>query len=476
MWKGATPFLLLVALWNTRALAQDTQAAQDDELDLIPQAIQQQPADSNKPAPRREINAGSRIYLDNAFSATSLRSASAVPAPGPPPFDWQERVFLDVRKEWRLASSLMFTYSGRTNLRTESDWSFPTHENLTNDLREMYVGWKPWDRTYLDLGRINLKSGVALGYNPTDFFRTRAVVEPLSADPTVLREDRLGTVMLRAQQLFGGGSITAAFAPKLYAPSAIYTDINLPTIDPMLDRTNARNRFLVKSSLNIGDRFSPEILLYHEGSRTRLGTNLAESFGQKWVAYLEWSGGRRASLIDDALRYGRETGTLPLHAPSAIAESSHESFQNELAIGASYTTEHRITFNLEYHLNQAGFTRADWRNWFAAGSARPIASPVAGELWYLRDYALDQQEPISRHSVFLRADWVDAFVPKLELTGFVNADAYDGSGLLQISADYYLSDHWTVGGLIGTHFGAARSDFGSLAESANFMVKVARYL
>ena len=384
-------------------------------------------------------------------------------------------MFLDVRKEWRLAGPLTLTYSGRVNFRAEDDLSFPAHENLINDLREAYLGWQPWDRTYVDLGRINLKSGVALGYNPTDFFRTRAVVEPLSADPTVLREDRSGTLMLRVQQLLEGGSFTAAFAPKLYEPSAIYTNINLPSIDPMLDRTNARNRFLAKNSLNMGDRFSPELLLYHEGSWTRMGTNLAESFGQKSVAYLEWSGGRRASLIDDALRYGRDTSTLPLHAPSWIPENSHESFQNDLAIGASYTTETRITFNLEYHFNQAGFTRADWRNWFAAGYAHSVASPVADELWYLRGYALDQQDPISRHSVFLRADWVDAFIPKLELTGFVNADTYDGSGLLQISADYYLSDHWTVGGLIATNFGPARSDFGSLAEGANFLFKVARY-
>jgi hypothetical protein len=93
----------------------------------------------------------------------------------------------------------------------------------------------------------------------------------------------------------------------------------------------------------------------------------------------------------------------------------------------------------------------------------------------LRDYALDQQEPISRHSIFLRADWTDAFVPKLELTGFVTTDVYDGSGLLQLTANYYLSDTWTVGGLIMTNFGATRSDFGSLPQAANFLFKVARY-
>ncbi len=67
-----------------------------------------------------------------------------------------------------------------------------------NDFREGYLSWEALDRTYLDAGRINLKSGVAVGFNPTDFFKTRAVVEPLSVDPTVLREDRLGTVMVSA--------------------------------------------------------------------------------------------------------------------------------------------------------------------------------------------------------------------------------------------------------------------------------------
>jgi hypothetical protein len=47
--------------------------------------------------------------------------------------------------------------------------------------------------------------------------------------------------------------------------------------------------------------------------------------------------------------------------------------------------------------------------------------------------------------------------------------------LLQISADYYLSDHWTVGGLIANNFGRPRSDFGSLTDAANFLFKVARY-
>lgn len=449
-------------------------AAQDPDLDLIPQAAQQTAA-AHSPAVGAPT-ANKRLYVEDAFSASSQRGGLLVPAPGPPPYDWQERVFFDVSKEWRLSDRLGLTYSGRLNLRFENDLDFPTHENVINDLRELYLAWQPWERTYLDFGRINLKSGVALGYNPTDYFRTRAVVEPLSADPTVLREDRLGTLMVRVQQLWQNGSLTAAYAPKLYSPSPIYSNLNLPSFDPMLDRTNAHDRFLAKASVNLSSDFSPEALLYEENGQTRVGSNFALEFGQKIVSYLEWSGGRRASLVDEAVRYGRETGTLPPDAPFLPPTGTAERFQNELAVGASYTTESRITFNLEYHLDQSSFSAGDWRNWFALGRGHSAAGPIAAELWYVRGYAQDQQDPISRHSLFLRADWVDAFVPNLELTGFVNTDLCDGSGLFQLTADYYLSDHWTVGGLVATNFGKGRSDFGSLPQAASFLLKVARYL
>ena len=475
MRKRVGTFLLYASLWSLAATAaEEVTADQDPDLDLIPQAAQQpKPA---KSSPANPAGASQRIYIEDAFSASSERGGLIVPAPGPPPYNWQERLLLDVRKEWSLADSLGLAYSGRLNLRAENDISFPTHENVINDLRELYLGWHPSDTTFVDWGRINLKSGVAFGYNPTDYFRTRAVVEPLSADPTVLREDRLGTLMLRVQQLVQNGSLTAAFAPRLYAPSPIYTNLDLPSFDPMLDRTNAHDRFLVKGSVSLANNVSPEWLLYEENGRTRMGTNLALAFGQKTIGYLEWSGGRRDSLIDEALRYGRQTGTVPADAPSVLPQSSNPAFQNELAVGASYTTENRITFNLEYHLDQAGFTQRDWRNWFAAGRGHSAYSPSAEQLWYIRSYALDQQDPLPRHSLFARADWVDAFVPKLELTAFVNTDLYDGSGLLQVTADYYLSDIWTVGALATTNFGRAHSDFGSLPQAASFLVKVARYL
>ncbi len=446
---------------------------ENKDLDLIPQAAPAPPAVA--PTPAAATRTG-KLYLENVFTQSWVQGGLLVPIPPPAPSPWEERLLLDAREEWHLAGNLALVYSGRLNLRAEDGLNFPSHENVTNDLREAYASWEPFDRAFLDAGRINLKSGVAVGSNPTDFFKTRAVVEPLSVDPVVLREDRLGTLMLRGQRIWVGGSVTAAYAPAVASRSRIYTDSDLHSFDPMFDRTNAQDRFLLKSSLDIDRRFSPELLAYHDDERTRWGLNLTESVGPSVVAYAEWSGGRRAGLISEALGFGRATGTLPPAAPAVLPQGPQQHFRNELAAGASYSpTETKITFNLEYHLNEAAFSRRDWDNWFRAGTGSKSASPVAGQLWYIRDYALDQQEPLSRDSVFLRFDWVDAFVPKLEMTGFVDTDLLDGSARAQLTADYYLSDHWTVGGQLLVESGSRHSDYGSLPQAGSVLLKVARY-
>lgn len=457
-------------------LALGTEAALADEnsdLDLIPPAATQPQRPAAAASPGGAPN--QRIYLEDAFTATARRGDLLVPFPPPKPALWQERVFADARKEWTLDDRLNFTLSDRFNLRAQDNLDVPTHENAINDFREAYLSWEALDRTYLDAGRINLKSGVAVGYNPTDFFKTRAVVDPLSVDPTVLREDRLGTAMGLGERIWQGGTLTVAVAPKLREPTPVYNDTDLRSFDPSLDRTNAHDRFLLKGSADLADDVAPELLVYHEGNRTSFGTNITESIGQKTVVYAEWAGGRRPSLIDEALRYGHQTGTLPPTASSPLPEESSRQFQNQLSIGGSYTTESKITFNLEYHFNQAGFSRRDWNNWFRAGSVSTASAATTKQLWYIRSYAAEQQDPLSEHSLFLRADWVDAFVPRLELTGFINTDLYDGSSLVQATANYYLSDAWTIGALVTADPGRAHSDFGSLPQAASVLFSLARY-
>jgi hypothetical protein len=456
----------------TLALAGAAVAADENkDLDLIPKSSSSTPREeAASPATR----GNQRVFLENALTLTTPRADLLVPSPPPLPPSWDERLFADARLEYPLAPNALVVYSGRLNLVLQDDLGFPNRGNVNHDLRELYASVEPWARAYLDAGRINVKSGVALGFNPTDYFKARAVIDPLTADPSALREDRLGTLMLRAQRVGETGSVSAVYAPRVTDPSPVGQD-PYRGFNPLFGRTNGTNRWLVKASQRLSDELSPEALAYHDGSQWKFGANVTTSVGQSTVAYLEWSGGRRLGIIDEALAFGRETGTIPPLAPSVITQGGEEHFQSQVAVGASYTTESKITFNLEYHYNQAGFSRSDWDRWFALGEGQPESSPIARELWYIRSYANDRQEPLQRHGLFVRMDWVDFMVPKLELTGFVLADARDGSTLLQLEADYARTDLWTFGVLAGGTTGGRRSNFGSLPRGNSILLKAVRY-
>jgi len=457
----ARDLLLLGLAWSATVVAQS-----DGDLALIP-------PDSQSPPKASRSGSGQNIHLENALTGVSLRND--LPVPAQPSYDWQERLLLDTRDTWEVGRITRLTFSDRLNLRDESDLSFPAEESIVNDLREAYAEWHLADQTYLAFGRINLKSGIALGYNPTDYFKSRTVSEPLSADPTVLREDRLGTVMLRLQHIGRRGSFTLAFAPRLQRASPIYPNTELPSFNPLLGRTNSDNRFLLKSSVDLTSGLSPELLIYHDTRGTQVGLNLSMTLGQSVVAYVEESVARRRDLIAQALDFGRATGALPTGAPDEPPPSPGASHKNELAVGAAYTTPGRITWNFEYHLNQAGFTSQDWNRWFTIGGAPAAPAALASELWYIRGYALDQQEQSTEQAAFVRADWTDAFGLNLELSGFVNVDLRDGSGQAQGEADYYLSDTWTLGVLAAGDFGSAKSDFGSLPAACSILLSLRRY-
>jgi len=443
---------------------------ENDDLDKIPN-----PQSSGDAEHTQSGTGNQRLYVENAFTGSTGRSTLLVPVPQSTASTWQVRVFVDVRREWRAGRRLTLTFSDRLNVRAENDLAFPTQQNVTNDWREGFFSWEIFDSTYVDGGRINLKSGAALGFNPTDFFKTRAVVEPLSSDPSVLREDRLGTLMLRAQRIWTGGAMTVAFAPAVSQISPIYSDSNLPSVGPSFDRTNARARLLVKGSINVAADFTPELFVYHEGDRTRFGLNITRGIGQNVVAYAEWSGGAEPSVVDDALAYGRDTRVLPVGVPSVLPDDSASTFREDLSVGGSLSTKAKLTLNVEYHFHQAGFDKRDWDRWFMVGEGATSASLPARELWFIRSFALDRQDPLTRHSLFARADWVDAFIRHLELTGFVNMDLYDGSSLAQLTADYFASSKWTVGVQASVNVGGAGSEFGSLPQRGSMLFKLARY-
>lgn len=446
--------------WLLTALA----AAPGDDVDLIPPEVTvAEPAapQADEGAPFR-----ARWFAEDAPGAST--EARGVPVPAPPSLEsrWQNRASLDASLSWRPAKPIALTLSGRLDVFAQDGKSFISADTVRADLRELYATWQPIRGLYLEAGRINVREGVALGFNPTDFFKTRTLVDQSSLDPSVVRRNRLGTVMVRAQAIGAGVSVSAAVAPKLASqPPLIESD---PIgVDPHLGAMNGAWRAEAALGFEVAD-LSPQLLGYLEQGRSKVGFHASRPIGGAVIAYLEWAGGPEQSLATRAAAFGKLTGTLPQNALIVPPDSGATSFRNDAAAGFSWTIAATLTLNAEYHFHQGGFTHTDWSYWFSHPAE-------ANQLWYVRGYANDQQEPLSQHQLFARVAWPRFLSPDFEVDGFAFVSLIDGSVLSQLSLSDYLSKDWTLAAFISGNFGAPRSERGSFPQAASLILQITRY-
>jgi len=368
-----------------------------------------------------ESSSNWRVFAEAAVRR-STRQGTGAPQHG-------ERLSFDVRYDGSFAAGWRAVLADRLDISWPGDVAGETH---VNTLKEAYLSWQAAPDRLADLGRINARHGVAMGYNPTDYFRAGALRSVVSLDPASLRENRLGSVMLRGQQLWDGGSVTALYSPKL----ADQPSTGAYSLD--LGATNRRDRWLATFSQKISEQFSPQFLLSGgAGQSAQLGFNLALLLNQATVAYAEWSGGRAASLLAQAL-----------------ARPDDAAFRSRLSTGLTYTTASNVSLTLEYEYNGAALDRDGW-NELRRGS------PAAYGAY--RSFAAKLQEPVTRENLFFHATWTDAMVRHLDLTAMLRYNVADHSRLRWFEARY----HWTHVDLAlqaQLNDGPPSSDFGALPE------------
>jgi hypothetical protein len=263
-------------------------------------------------------------------------------------------------------------------------------------IREAFVTWNATPVTGFDAGRVNQRLGAATGYNPTDFFRAGAVDLDVSPDPESRRTNRLGTVGVRAQHLWDSGSAQLLLSPRL----ASYSAPGNPYASSDLQRTNGVNRWMFVGSQRVSAAVQPQLVVYGEQGQTpQVGVNLSVTPASSVVAYAEWAGGRRSSLL------GAATG------------ADDRAFRASSAIGATWTTPLDLSFTAEFQSNGAGATPASWRDAQTGdpqGWSRAVQTGVAA------------QDLPTRHGAFFMAIWRNVGVRRLDLAGFVQAD--EGGG------------------------------------------------
>ncbi|MGZ5765532.1 MAG: hypothetical protein ACXWHZ_19735 [Usitatibacter sp.] len=357
------------------------------------------------------------------------------------PDAWVDRLSFDATYDSTLAPGWRAVFSDRIDARWRD--AAARQENV-NTLREAYVSWQPRPDALADAGRINLRYGVAYGYNPTDFFRAGAVRSVVSIDPASARENRLGSVMARAQALWTQGAVTALFSPRL---------ARQPTDDGWsadFGATNHRERWQLAASQRIAEDLAPQWIVHGEAGRSpQAGLNLSMLVNDATVAYVEASAGRSQSLVAQALMRPED-----------------EAFRARLSFGATYTLPSKLTLTLEYEHNGAAPDAAQW-------DALRRGSPL--DYGRYRAFVSDQQETATRGRVFFRAAWQDALVNHFDLTSNDFHNPIDGSRQYGIEARYHWK-HVDAAVQWQLRTGAQRTEFGGIGTLHSWQALVTWFL
>lgn len=317
----------------------------------------------------------------------------------------QYRASLDLRWSGKLAPGWKAALSDRLDALNPAE---PGKDPALNSLREAYVTWSDeaskWE---VDLGRIDLRYGPGYGYNPTDFFRDGSLRAFTTANPLALRENRMGSVIVRGQRLWTGGSAAILWSPKLAddpSPEALSLD---------LGSTNSRGRGLLVVGVQPSERFNAQFLLYKDRDlRAQPGLTGTALLSRSWVAHGEWSAGREPTLAD-----------------RAWGIRDHEVSGQRFAGGLTFTTATQLSLTVEYQANGFALSKAQWD---AAAAANPALLAA-----YLRE-AQRRQELPSRRGWFVFANQRDLGIKKLDLTAFVQINPADDSHVAWLELRY----HW----------------------------------
>ena len=368
-----------------------------------------------------------KIFVEGALGSTSQRYQLGSRDFG--------RVSLDFSHTARLAPGWRAVVSDRV------DSIHPAAGGLdatVNSLREAYISWQPEGATtLLEFGRINLRYGPAYGYNPTDFFRDGSVRVLTTADPFALRENRLGSVMLRGQRLWDGGSLSVAFSPELdNTPSRRGWGLDLGS-------TNNRDRVLVALGTQFSQTASSQVLLYKQaGLPPALGANLTALVSDAATVHLEFSRGREPSLLGRA---------LAIPGTSAV--------RNRFVAGGTYTTVSKLSLTAEYQYNGFGLGRT---------GRVALAANTPAHLAYLGE-ALRLQELSSREAYLIYVTQKGVGLKNLDLAAYIRFNSGDNSRLAWLE----LRHHWPSFDLtfqLQQNMGRSSSEFGVLPERRTLQV------
>ncbi|WP_299963912.1 hypothetical protein [uncultured Roseobacter sp.] len=351
------------------------------------------------------------------------------------------------------SANLIFNLRARATTSDNDDFAFEDDVNF--DVQELAVNFAFPGGSNLQIGRTNIRNGVALGFNPTDWFRDDSLVLTGSAAPADRRRERLGVFALTGSTSIGSTLLQAGIRPEIKAGSnSIWAGAD--NVGLQLNRTNASDAAFVKITPNLGENLSLTANALVLDGDPGLGFELSGTIGNSLVLYSEVMAQRRLPLAAEALSDG--SGSAGFR--EGIGADAGRKTQVQAVIGANWALPEaivgaeQVSLVLEYHRNTGGLSGSE------IDALADAAGPDLAAAGTLFDLANRRQEPLAEEQLFSSLTWTDA-IGDSDLSFLAFLVPEDGSGLAQVSLDIPINDTATLALRGIEFFGSDASVYGS---------------
>ncbi|UWQ09721.1 hypothetical protein [Aliiroseovarius crassostreae] len=356
------------------------------------------------------------------------------------------------------------------NLRARADWTegqrFQFGDDFNIDVQELALSVAFNDQTSLRLGRINLRNGVAIGFNPTDWFRDNSLVLSGSAAAADRRNERLGVVAVTGTTSIGRTLVQVGYRPKITAGrDSIWSDKD--TIGLGLDRTNATEAAFVKITPDFGTNLSVTANALLLDGEPGFGVEVSGTLGDNLVLYAEAMGQRRQSLASEALANG--VGSASFRA--GLGADAGKNWYGQSAVGLNWALPQKwvgardISLTFEHHYSGAGLSGAQIETLAAASGPDGTAAAALYQL------ANRRQDPLARQQLFARLAWNDIW-SDADLSLLAYYVPADDSGLGQVALDVPITQAATLNLRAMHAFGDKMSVYGASPNKTSVQAAV----
>lgn len=350
--------------------------------------------------------------------------------------------------------------------QNEAKYAYDMRVIIDNDvqtfnIKDLYYKTNKNEKYFLELGRINIKEGVARGYNPTDYFKGSTAFT-LSNDPKDKKDNRLGSVLLQGTAILDNITLKVLYSPKISTDDGSIWG-NKKYFGLHLDETNDVDR----TSLYLGytgyENTSIYWLLHYNEDGLNLGFNLSH-IDDRSIWYVESS---VKNVSNDASELIKTLNISPI-----IAEAFHskKDYTPEVVLGLNYTSESNIVITMEYIYNAGGFSSSDWDNFFILNNHPQYEE----QLKELRGTLLNTEKTMSKHTVFTMVEKSDV-VPNLDIAFTTWQNPEDKSTLAQLNVNYSYGNNMSFDVDTRTYIGSSETEYGSYINDYELLLSMVYY-